>query len=218
ITEPVIFVRGEDVNRALADFVAMEAILGEYGSTVVELRSSNSYSSGVYRMTMSEYIASLQTAAPGDGLANETYYLFGGNSGALWDKIDDIYVLPGCEYCAEAGAVIPGLGGRSSGVSFHFHGPGFSEVVTGAKRWFLYPPSSASSTRLAPGFHPDMSVAQWVNEVYPSLQNGERPLECVIRPGEVLFFPDRWMHATLNVEDYVFFISLFLDPQLMVLN
>jgi hypothetical protein len=39
--------------------------------------------------------------------------------------------------------------------------------------------------------------------------------ECVIYPGEVLYFPPMWMHATLNLESYNVFMSLFMDPQLM---
>ena len=33
------------------------------------------------------------------------------------------------------------LGGYLSGVAFHFHGPGFSEVIHGSKQWFLFPPN-----------------------------------------------------------------------------
>lgn len=234
MNEPVIFVRSTKTNEKLADLSAAKNLLDHYGTSSIELRSSNSYSKHIHQMFLSDYIHSMQTSAQAaEGLANETYYLFGGNTGELWDKVEESYVLPGCKHCKAAGAVIPGLGGYMSGVSFHFHGPGFSEVIHGAKRWFLYPPYSHTNLStigshqridLPPGFHPDMSVAEWVSNVYPTFDaNGgsvsvedKKPLECVIRPGEVLFFPDRWMHATLNVEDYVFFVSVFLDPQLMV--
>lgn len=221
LEKPVIFVRNHSTNLPLSHLVGKDALMKAFGDSVVELRSSNSYSSGIIRMTLSDYIEGFITSSQDEmGLANETYYLFGGNTGGLWDTIDDLYVLPGCRFCKKAGAVIPGLGGLMSGVSFHFHGPGFSEVISGAKRWFLYPPpphAASSSSRNVPGFNPNMTVVQWVSEVYSTFENesGLRPLECVIRPGEVLYFPDRWMHATLNVEHYVFFVSLFLDPQLM---
>jgi mannose-6-phosphate isomerase class I len=39
--------------------------------------------------------------------------------------------------------------------------------------------------------------------------------ECVIHPGEILYFPSMWMHATLNLDSYNVFMSLFMDPQLM---
>lgn len=39
--------------------------------------------------------------------------------------------------------------------------------------------------------------------------------ECTLRPGEAIFFPSMWMHATLNLEQYNFFVSVFLDTQLI---
>ncbi|KAJ0000913.1 hypothetical protein NQD34_005933 [Periophthalmus magnuspinnatus] len=93
--------------------------------------------------------------------------------------------------------------GAGTGVPFHWHGPGYSEVIYGRKRWFLYPPDKP------PHFHPNISTLSWVTHTYPSLSPEEAPLECTIQPGEVLFFPDRWWHATLNLDTSVF-ISTFL--------
>ena len=39
---------------------------------------------------------------------------------------------------------------------------------------------------------------------------------CIIGKGDILYFPDRWMHATLNNDQYNFFVSLFVDKQLLV--
>ena len=36
-------------------------------------------------------------------------------------------------------------------------------------------------------------------------------LECTIRPGEAIYFPHGWWHATLNIDTAVF-ISTFLSP------
>ncbi|XP_075021934.1 jmjC domain-containing protein 8 isoform X7 [Calonectris borealis] len=93
--------------------------------------------------------------------------------------------------------------GSGSGVPFHWHGPGFSEVIFGRKRWFLYPPDKT------PHFHPNETTLAWLHRTYPALPPAERPLECTLRPGEVLYFPDRWWHATLNLDTSVF-ISTFL--------
>ncbi|KAM9013740.1 jmjC domain-containing protein 8 isoform 2-T2 [Ara ararauna] len=93
--------------------------------------------------------------------------------------------------------------GSGSGVPFHWHGPGFSEVIFGRKRWFLYPPEKT------PHFHPNETTLAWLHHTYPTLPPAERPLECTICPGEVLYFPDRWWHATLNLDTSVF-ISTFL--------
>ncbi|XP_067317166.1 jmjC domain-containing protein 8 isoform X4 [Anolis sagrei] len=128
--------------------------------------------------------------------------------------------------------------GSGSGVPFHWHGPGFSEVIFGRKqtrqhggddlqastlqpgvllqlgliwgesqsplhRWFLYPPEKM------PEFHPNRTTLSWLLDTYPFLPSWERPMECTIHPGEVLYFPDRWWHATLNLDTSVF-ISTFL--------
>ncbi|XP_069503134.1 jmjC domain-containing protein 8 isoform X3 [Ambystoma mexicanum] len=93
--------------------------------------------------------------------------------------------------------------GSGTGVPFHWHGPGFSEVIFGRKRWFLYPPEKT------PEFNPNETTLSWLANTYPLLSEQDRPVECTIRPGEVLYFPDRWWHATLNLDTSVF-ISTFL--------
>merc|ERR1712070_526107 len=41
-----------------------------------------------------------------------------------------------------------GIGRKYSGVSFHLHGPGYSEVLHGQKRWYLYDPDEISNYNL----------------------------------------------------------------------
>jgi ribosomal protein L16 Arg81 hydroxylase len=62
-----------------------------------------------------------------------------------------------------------------------------------------------------PKFNPDNSTLHWYLNEYPKLNEEERPMECLLRPGEVIYFPDKWYHATLNEETSVF-ISTFLSP------
>lgn len=61
------------------------------------------------------------------------------------------------------------------------------------QRWFLYPPDDI------PTFDPDQNVFQWVTnkilevlclqlqEIYPNLEY--KPIECVLEPNEVIYFP-----------------------------
>ena len=90
------------------------------------------------------------------------------------------------------------------------------QVVLGKKQWFLFPPDYE-----IPGSHPNISVNTWAKEQLPTLKQREEDslrdifFHCEIGPGEVLYFPDRWLHATLNRDSYNFFVSLFLDTQLM---
>ncbi|XP_072335920.1 uncharacterized protein jmjd8 [Scyliorhinus torazame] len=69
-------------------------------------------------------------------------------------------------------------------------------------RWFLYPPEKT------PGFHPNKTTLSWIFGTYPYLTEGDKPMECTIRPGEVLYFPDCWWHATLNIDTSVFISTI----------
>ena len=317
------------------------------------LSSSNTFSHGLRKMKLKEYIkytisansaaSSVDSGAqPEHTKSNESFYLFGNNYGGLWDDIKHSYLIPPCQHCDVCGARTVGIGGALSGVSFHYHGPGFSEVLLGEKRWFLFPPpgyvkrgdgrsdsvsvngdtskilnehcadvdstcsrhkgSSAATQmmetkRYFDRFDPNMTVDKWVVEQYPlyrvnlvpsfsssssdrrlessapsavtpttlvsednhrkgycdknetrasidaaidNISDSDRDrdrdsidpiedidgsegyleglLECVTGPGEMLYFPSNWMHATLNVQEYNVFMSLFLDFQLIPKN
>ena len=96
-----------------------------------------------------------------------------------------------------------GMGGVHSGVPFHTHNDGWSEVLWGAKRWFLFPRG------VIPEFDPDRSQYEWLQTSYPQYLERDEIIECVIRPGEALYFPSNWYHATLNLSPYTVFISTF---------
>ena len=85
------------------------------------------------------------------------------------------------------------LGGTRSGVVAHMHGAGWNALLSGAKRWFLWPPNRMPPVALTFG------VLHWFEKVYPKLAPSERPIELIQRAGEVIYLPDGWGHATLNV-------------------
>uniref|UniRef100_A0A8B9N0J0 Jumonji domain containing 8 n=2 Tax=Accipitrinae TaxID=8955 RepID=A0A8B9N0J0_9AVES len=136
-------------------------------------------------------------------LGSDTLYFFGDNNFTEWGPLFQQYVPPPFGIPGTSPAYSFGIAGSGSGVPFHWHGPGYSEVIFGRKRWFLYPPDKT------PHFHPNETTLAWLHRTYPALPLAERPLECTLRPGEVLYFPDRWWHATLNLDTSVF-ISTFL--------
>jgi hypothetical protein len=37
----------------------------------------------------------------------------------------------------------------------------------------------------------------------------QKPWECTIHEGEMIYFPDGWHHATINLERYTVFVSSF---------
>lgn len=57
-------------------------------------------------------------------------------------RVQKVYTPP-MDGSVDDPAVALGIGGQFSGVSFHTHGPGYSESIIGAKRWYLYPPDQA---------------------------------------------------------------------------
>lgn len=208
--KPVIYVEGRDRNHKLASLASKKSLEEKYGSTIVKLTSSNTYSHGLETMSLAEYFSLEIDRSEVRKFANESLYLFGNNYNGVFKEMSNLYQLPRCRYCKKAGAVTLGIGGADSGVAFHYHGPGFSESIIGRKRWFLFPGSSQP-----PGFHPNVTVQEWALHSYPVLLPEHGLHECVIQPGEYLYFPSMWMHATLNIDPYNVFVSLFLDTQLM---
>ena len=74
-----------------------------------------------------------------------------------------------------------------------------------AKRWFLYPPARLP----VPAFPAEeLPIRDWLLEFYPGLMtlaegSAARPLECIQREGELLYVPEGWYHATVNLGDTV---------------
>jgi hypothetical protein len=235
--KPRIFVYADFLNRnkRLREIGGRNYLIEHYGLHEVRLTSSNSYSQGLERMTLREYLLefteddesvdvetgaldalgeNLQNSRPSPSLSNGTLYLFGGNFDGIIRTLENTYEMPNCKYCKKAGLATVGIGGRKSGVAFHFHGPGFSEAIIGTKKWLIYP-----GTGFPLGFHSNMSVIHWYQQVLPTLPydvvHDMNLQECDIRPGELLYFPAMYMHATLNIDRYYLFMSVFLDSQLM---
>lgn len=96
-----------------------------------------------------------------------------------------------------------GVGPDGSGVPFHFHNDGFSEVMHGSKLWLLYP-------HKPPRFRENATSVSWLKHDYPNLASSERPLECTIVPGDLLYFPKDWWHAIINRGEVTVFMSTFL--------
>jgi hypothetical protein len=50
----------------------------------------------------------------------------------------------------------------------------------------------------------DKSILE--DQVGPS---NKKPWECTVSRGEMIYFPDHWHHATVNLEKYTVFVSSF---------
>ncbi|NXC38273.1 JMJD8 protein, partial [Penelope pileata] len=189
--------------QAFRALCTRQQLLAAFGERRVRLSTANTYSYRKVDVPFQEYVEQLLKPQDPAALGSDTLYFFGDNNFTEWGPLFEKYVPPPFRIPGTSSAYSFGIAGSGSGVPFHWHGPGYSEVIFGRKRWFLYPPDKT------PHFHPNETTLAWLQHTYPTLPPAERPLECTIRPGEVLYFPDRWWHATLNLDTSVF-ISTFL--------
>ncbi|KAM9785310.1 jmjC domain-containing protein 8 isoform X2 [Syngnathus typhle] len=199
---PVV-ITGLTDNAKFRSLCSKWNLLAGYGERQVRLSTANTYSYTKVDVSFRDYVnVLLRPQSPGV-LGSETLYMFGDNNLSEWQSLLDVYKPPPFLLPHTSRAFSFGVAGPGTGVPFHWHGPGYSEVIYGRKRWFLYPPEQE------PHFHPNISTLSWLRNIYPHLTPRQAPLECTIRPGQVLYFPDRWWHATLNLDTSVF-ISTFL--------
>ena len=178
----------------------------------VTLSSSNSFSAHRRTIPLVQYFEEITTANGGRGetypdqLSNETWYLFGETYGDEWKKMLLDYEMPPCSTCEdrELSALAFGVGNIGSGVQWHTHGPGFSEAIHGRKHWILYPPDRR------PVYDSDYASRYWMENNYMKIENSDNlPWECTLNPGDLVYFPDQWHHATINLSPYTVFVSTF---------
>ena len=90
------------------------------------------------------------------------------------------------------------LGGPNTGAPFHYHHDAVNILAFGAKRWFLQPPSSAVYSVEPPLIWFNRQIMENLSTNDPSDTSGI--FECIQQEGDVLFVPESWGHATLNIE------------------
>lgn len=199
-------------NHAFRQLTRFETILDLFKPGFnITLSSSNSFSEHRQTMPLAQYLQNLATkdTLPHQ-LSNETWYFFGETYSPEWKQLLQHYDIPICRACErDMVALSFGIGNRGSGVQWHVHGPGFAETIWGRKHWVLYQGEP-------PNFHPDATSRNWMEYTYTTLPTDQRPLECTLEPGDILYFPDRWYHATINLDPYTAFVSTFTQEHLYV--
>jgi len=99
-----------------------------------------------------------------------------------------------------------GIGKSGSGVSWHVHGPGFSETIHGRKHWLLYPPhhqqhyKAAATSSTSSFFSSNQTSLHWMETNYYDTTTTDTnvrdvrpaallppPLECTIYPGDIIY-------------------------------
>jgi hypothetical protein len=182
-TKPIIIYNVENSN--FKKLCEKNEMLKEWSDAEVVLNSANTYSYSRVPSTFGDYIEKHLKPQNLSTLGNETLYLFGDIDQSLWKPLLDAYKLPLWTVPNHDPALSFGIAGSGTGVPFHFHGPGFAEIIHGSKRWFLQPFNER------PYFNPDKSSLDWYLNEYPKLKSHERPLECLMKPNEIIYFPDK---------------------------
>ena len=100
------------------------------------------------------------------------------------------------------------IGGARSGSNIHVDPLGTSAwnaLVTGHKRWALFPPDSVPKSVLKPSSVD--SAVRWFDKVWPETQSAgwkekgyPAPVEVWQGPGEVVFVPSGWWHVVVNLD------------------
>ena len=80
-----------------------------------------------------------------------------------------------------------------SGRGFHVHRRSLSVLLSGRKRWAIYPPHQVPSD----GFNPLENLHDWREQVLPKLTSSDlAPYEVIQEAGQVVYVPEGWYHAT----------------------
>jgi hypothetical protein len=210
--QPLVLKSDPTRNQHFFTLTSRENITSSLPSNLqVTLSSSNSFSEHRRTIPLVQYLNEIANNNTGetslDAKSNETWYLFGETYTTEWKNLLTNYTLPPCETCVnELVALSFGIGNRGSGVQWHVHGPGFSEALHGRKHWVLYPDK--------PRFDANQTSRYWMEHVYTSLSMDKLPYECTLDPGDLIYFPNQWYHATINLDPYTAFVSTFTTEHL----
>jgi hypothetical protein len=208
---PVILLGAPNSDNTFANLVHREYLLEHFGNHSVTLSSANRNSYDKLETPLRVYLDRQKHMRPqplhADGAS--TWYHFGDNKHEEWNDVFQHYERPTKYTFGPHTSLSFGIGPAGSGVPFHTHGHVFNEVLYGKKRWWLQAPMDNLEHDDGPRFDPDASSLQWLHRVRPTYSASEVSAlhECVCVPGETLYIPSFWHHATLNIGETVFMAS-----------
>eukprot|EP00756_Hemistasia_phaeocysticola_P056589 Hpha_TRINITY_DN3288_c0_g1::TRINITY_DN3288_c0_g1_i1::g.186083::m.186083 len=106
-----------------------------------------------------------------------------------------------------------------AGAPVHAHEETYFALLHGAKLWLLWPPGALEA--LSPFPDPlwplqakPATLLGRIEELPPAAQ----PMRCLQRAGEIMYLPDFWWHATINVGETLGFGQQKLSPSLDVVE
>mmetsp|Transcript_16654 Transcript_16654/g.16017 ORF Transcript_16654/g.16017 Transcript_16654/m.16017 type:complete len:725 (+) Transcript_16654:271-2445(+) len=98
------------------------------------------------------------------------------------------------------------VGTKGSGVPIHSHEASWNLLVTGIKKWFFIAPGykiEAMGPKNGIGIFKVKTVSEWMRDVLPGLKEARIVFEVYQYPGDVVFIPHDWLHATFNFADTI---------------
>lgn len=195
---PVIFA---SPAPAAAAAMARDALLLKYGGLPVTLANSNRNSYAKRASTLAAYLDEHLAPVTLSDTADARWYLFGDTLKTdAWAPLHATFALP-LDAARDEPVVAWGVGGLYSGVPFHSHGAVYAASVLGRKRWWLAPPDRE------PAFGGNKTVLEYAT-AFPEDEEGV--LACTVAAGETLYVPSNWWHATLNLDEYGAFTTVFV--------
>ncbi len=112
------------------------------------------------------------------------------------------------------------VGPEGSGIPMHHHSAVWNLLHHGKKLWAVRPPSESA---FAPAQEHPLD-SSWLRE-YRRREAGDGPAEagerswfCVQQPGDAIFLPAHWAHATLNLEPGMSVGAFLHDPTALQLH
>ena len=197
LQQPVLLDSNHHHNAAE---LSWSLILKKFGDLKVRIGSSSSLAdSGIASQTMTirQYAEYIHDAGP---LLNGSKLFVFDRDGILLDapELSKGYQVHPI-FSQHSATRTLSLGTSGTGIHFHFHLDAWLELLAGYKRWFLYPPSVGNQ----PGRGATQSSLEWVLDALPSLSVDQRPLQCVQGPGQIMYVPEGWYHAVVNIGDTV---------------
>ncbi|KAF9127290.1 hypothetical protein BGX30_014854 [Mortierella sp. GBA39] len=195
----------------------LDALAAKYGDTLFRVSNIESDKEPSFNMRFDDFLHYIQHNNDTDPL-----YLFDPYFADNVPEMDSAYEVPKYfefDYFSLLESDIRPpyrwllVGPQRTGAPWHIDPSGTSAwntLLSGHKRWALYPPHM-----IPPGHDPTsserMTSVAWYLDVYPHLPPESLPLEIVQNPGQTIYVPSGWWHMVINMDDTVAVTHNFAD-------
>jgi uncharacterized cupin superfamily protein len=88
------------------------------------------------------------------------------------------------------------IGGEGTGLSFHRHDNAWNGLVWGTKQWLLYQSEDEKHHTFLETWNGTRQ--DFLNDIWPSLPQNQRPLQCYQEKGDLIYIPNGTTHAVWN--------------------